>query len=83
MLHERNAEVLRYFEEDREAAFFGTPEELAEKVQHYLDHVAERARIAASGLERSVKDGYMIDERMKVIERWLVERMNGSGNGSV
>ena len=84
MLHERNAEVLRYFEEDREAAFFGGPEELAEKVQYYLEHVAERARIAASGLERSVKDEYMIDKRMKVIERWLVERMNGSGNnGSV
>lgn len=81
MLHERNAEVLRYFEEDREAAFFSAPEELAEKVQHYLDHVAERERIAASGLERSLKDGYMIDERMKVIERWLCERLNGS-NGN-
>jgi len=77
MLHERNPEVLRYFEEDREAAFFATPEELTQKVRHYLDHPAERERIAAAGLERALRDEYAIDGRMKVIVDWLGQRLNG------
>jgi spore maturation protein CgeB len=82
MLHERNVEVLRYFAEDREAAFFGTPEELAEKVGHYLSHTDDRERTAAAGRQRSLRDGYMIDERMKVIERWLNARLKGSKRSS-
>ena len=78
MLHERNVEVLRYFEEDREAAFFGSPEELARKVRHYLDNPAERERIADAGLKRSLRDGYAIDARMKVVLDWLGQRLNGS-----
>ena len=78
MLHERNSEVLRYFEEDREAAFFATPDELAQKVRHYLDHPAGRERIAAAGLERSLRDGYAIDGRMKVVLDWLGRRLNGA-----
>jgi spore maturation protein CgeB len=78
MLHERNSEVLRYFEEDREAAFFATSEELAHKVQHYLDHPGEREGVAAAGRERSLRDGYAIDSRMKVVLDWLSQRFNGS-----
>ena len=77
MLHERNSEVLCYFKEDCEAAFFADAEELASKVRHYLDQRAERERIAASGRERSLRDGYAIDERMKVILDWLGHRLNG------
>jgi spore maturation protein CgeB len=78
MLHERNSEVVRYFEEDREAGFFETPEELAQKVRYYLDHPAERERIAAHGLDRSLRDGYAIDGRMKVVLDWLGQRLNGA-----
>ena len=78
MLHERNSEVLRYFEEDRDAAFFNSPDELAQKVRHYLDHPAERELIAANGLDRSLRDGYAIDGRMKVVLDWLGQRLNGS-----
>jgi spore maturation protein CgeB len=81
MMHERNAEVLRYFEEGREAAFFATSEELAQKVRHYLAQPADRERIAAAGRERSLRDGYAIDERMKVIVDWLGERLSGA-NGN-
>lgn len=82
MMHEKNDEARRYFEEDREAAFFATPEELAQKVRHYLDHPAERKRLATAGLERSLREGYAIDERMKVILDWLSRRLNGAnGNG--
>ena len=68
---------MSYFDEDREAAFFADVEELAEKVRHYLDHPAERERIAAAGLERSRRDGYAIDERMKVVLDWLRQRLTG------
>ena len=78
MIHERNAEVLRYFEEGREAAFFATRNELAQKVRHYLDYPADRKRVAAAGLERSLRDGYAIDGRMKVILDWLGRRLNGT-----
>jgi len=81
MLHERNGEVLRYFEEDHEAAFFDTPEELVQKVRQYLDQPGERERIAVAGLERSRRDGYAIDSRMKVVLDWLVRRLNGA-NGN-
>lgn len=75
MLHERNAEVLRYFEEDREAAFFSSPAELAAKVQHYLDSDRERQDVARSGLLRSHRDGYSIDARMKTVLEWLGNRL--------
>ena len=78
MLHERNNEVLSYFKEDREAAFFETGAELARKVRHYLDHPAERERIAAAGRERSLRDGYAIDSRMKVVLDWVGQRLNGA-----
>lgn len=71
MLHERNAEVLNYFDEGKDAEFFGSPEELAQKVSHYLDHEAERRQIAQDGLLRSLQDAYVIDERMKAVLRWL------------
>jgi hypothetical protein len=78
MLHERNAEVLRYFEEGREADFFDNPADLARKVRHYIDSPAERERIAAAGRERSLRDGYAIDERIKVVLGWLEQRLNGA-----
>jgi spore maturation protein CgeB len=79
MLHERNDEVLRYFAEDREATFFDSPDECAAKVRYYLGDAGEREKVAAAGLKRSLRDGYAIDERMKVIERWLSTRLNGAG----
>lgn len=80
MLHERNDEALGYFAEDREAAFFNNPEECAEKVRHYLGNAGDREQVAAAGLQRSLRDGYAIDERMRVIESWLTARLNGAGS---
>lgn len=75
MLHEHNPEVLRYFNED-EVAFFATSQELAKKVDYYLTHGQERERLARQALERSIKDEYSIDGRMKVVLRWLDERLS-------
>jgi len=43
MLHERNEESVRYFEEEAEAAFYSSAEELTKKVEHYLANPKERA----------------------------------------
>jgi len=75
MLHERNAEVLGYFHESKEAAFFDSPEELVEKVGYYLENSSEREAISQAGRKRSLKDEYSIDARMRVVAKWLDEHL--------
>lgn len=81
MLHERNLEVLHYFEEDREAGFFSTSEELAEKVKHYLDDSPKRRGIARNGRLRSLDDGYSIDRKMMSVLNWLDQHRAGENPG--
>ncbi len=52
------------FEEDREAVFFSSLEECAEKARYYLDHVDERETIAARGRERALRSGYDNDTQL-------------------
>jgi spore maturation protein CgeB len=67
MLAERTDAHRALFEEDREAAFFGSDAELADKVRHYLRHPDERRRIAAAGLARSRRSGYGDRARMAAL----------------
>jgi hypothetical protein len=55
------------FEEDKEAVFFSGFEELAEKVRRWLPDEAGRARIAAAGRARAVRDGYDNDSQMALV----------------
>ncbi len=72
MLHERTDEVLELFEEGKEIACFGDVRELAEKIEYYLAHPDERAKIAAAGYARCVP-AYSYDNRMAEIIRWHEE----------
>jgi spore maturation protein CgeB len=83
MLHERNAEVAAYFEEGAEAEFFSSDEELQHKVQYYLDRPAERTKLAASGYDRSLRDDYSIDSRMRVVTGWLNAALERSAADTV
>lgn len=67
MLAERTDEHLALFEEGKEAEFFGSEEELLDKVKYYLAHPEERKHIAAVGYERCVKSGYSYHDRLKEI----------------
>ena len=58
MLAERTKKHLEYFKEGEEAAFFGSKEELCEKVKKYLANGESRRKIAEAGRERCVKSGY-------------------------
>ena len=67
MLAERSDDHLRLFGEGREAAFFGSDDELLEKVRYYLAHEDERAAIARAGRQRCLDAGYSETERMRLM----------------
>ncbi|HET6936947.1 MAG TPA: glycosyltransferase [Candidatus Angelobacter sp.] len=62
------------FEEDREAVFFSSVEECAEKCQFYLGRPDLREAIAARGRERAVRSGYDNDTQLARI----LNRLDGS-----
>lgn len=66
MLHERNEEVLSLYHEGIEIECFDSTEELADKIDFYLAHLAECDAIARVGYARCVP-AYSYDERVKVI----------------
>jgi spore maturation protein CgeB len=61
MICERTEEMLKFFEEDKEAVFFSSKEELEEKVTYYLDNDIERNKIAKLGKLRAYSSGYDIN----------------------
>jgi spore maturation protein CgeB len=69
MLAERTGEHEDLFKEGVEAEFFGSNEELLEKVRYYLDHPELRKRIAAAGRERCLRSGYSYHDRL----RWMLK----------
>ncbi len=58
LLAERTNEHLSLFEEDVEAAFFDSDEELLKKITYYLSNDEKVKMIAKKGLERCLKSGY-------------------------
>lgn len=64
MLAERTDEHLMLFREGVEAEFFGSNDELLDKVRYYLAHPEVRARVAAAGRERCLRGRYSYRERI-------------------
>jgi len=71
MLAERTDEHLALFKEGEEAEFFGSQEELLDKVKYYLAHDSQRERVAAAGRERCLKSGYSNHDRLRAILEYV------------
>ncbi len=67
MLAERTKRHLEFFEEDKEAVFFDSNEELLEKIRKYLNDEAARKQIAETGRQRCLKSGYSMREQLNKI----------------
>lgn len=65
MLAPRTRELLGMFEEDHEAAYFGSTDELIRQAQRYLADNALRARVARAGRERCLRDGHDASSRAR------------------
>jgi hypothetical protein len=65
MLAERTEEHRMYFEEDREAAYFGSFDELCDKLRFYSAHDGARERIALAGYRRCLASPYRYIDRAR------------------
>ncbi len=73
MLHERTDEALSCFSEGIEMACFADPDELADKVRHYLVHDFDRTRIAEAGRKRALAE-HLTDHRAEAVLRHVSEQ---------
>ncbi len=70
LMAERSAGHAAKFEEDVEAVFFSDFSELAGKIERWLPDERGRARVAAAGHLRAVRDGYSNDVQVaRIVER--------------
>ena len=67
MLAERTSEHLEYFEEDKEAVYFSSMDELTSKLHFLLRADSARARIAKAGYERCMNSGYQYTDRARTV----------------
>jgi spore maturation protein CgeB len=63
----RNEEIQGFFKEDHEIVLFDTPEELKDKLDYYLAHDTERARLAEAGYKRVLQENHTYTDRVKTM----------------
>ena len=68
MLHQRTAKTGEVFEEDKEAAFFSSYEEMKEKIDFYLKNEELRKKIIQRGRERVLNENLFIYRIQRIIE---------------
>lgn len=78
LLSERTDELQDLFEEGKEAEYFGSSDELVDKVNFYLKNEKTRVKIAKGGRERCLRSGYDYPSRMKSLVEISIGCMNGN-----
>jgi spore maturation protein CgeB len=86
LLADRTEDHQAFFEEGREAEFFGSQDEMIDKARFYAANEPARARIAAAGRARCLSSGYAYIERLAPIMAFLegpggVYRTSHAGRG--
>ncbi|MFY7786618.1 MAG: CgeB family protein [Thermoflexibacteraceae bacterium] len=80
MLAERTYKHLEFFEEDKEAVFFDTQEELMTKLIYYQQNPEQRKAIALAGHLRSLRSGYdhrsRLTQLLGIVQRELFGQVN-------
>ena len=77
LLADRTDEHRSFFEEGREAEFFGSEAEMVDKAHFYVANEPARARIAAAGRARCESGGYAYVERLRPV-LGAIERMGAA-----
>lgn len=67
VLSTRTEEAKKFFEEDKEAVYFESPEELKEKIDFYLKNDKLREKIREAGYQRLINSNYSYLDRAKRI----------------
>jgi hypothetical protein len=67
LLAERTSEHLALFQEDVEAAFFSSTDELIMKVKYYLENDSIRKTIASNGLRKALCAPYTYEAQLKQV----------------
>jgi spore maturation protein CgeB len=73
LMSEYTDDLATLFEEDKEAVFFRTKDELVEKVRRYVHDDHGRRQIAERGYQRAHHDGHDVVSRMRTLVRWIDE----------
>ena len=71
---ERTVEHMAMYRENKEAVFWSTPEECAEKCFSFLSDESRRKTIARAGRERCLRSGYLNEPIMETILKSLLKR---------
>jgi len=71
MIAERTTQQMELFEEDKEAVFFETEEEMVDKVEFYLGNERARERIAAAGRARCIRANCTWQHRVSALVQAL------------
>jgi spore maturation protein CgeB len=67
LLADRTDEHREFFEEGKEAEFFGTEEELVDKAEYYSRKDADRLRLAGAGYQRCIRGKYSYIHRLHAV----------------
>lgn len=72
LLAERTDDHKSYFEEDKEAIYFSSTNELIDKIRYYLKHEDKRNTIAKAGHLRCITSKYTYVDRIKEVMNEIV-----------
>jgi spore maturation protein CgeB len=80
MLSHRTEDLLESFEEDKEAVYFSSTDELLDKIRFYLLNDKLRKQIAQAGRQRCLTSGYSNYDRIKSMLDRVLECRKQLGN---